>query len=96
MVKLPTVQTNQATAQAIRDGAVENKEVRIRYRDDKDKISERSIEPYEMKNGKLFGYCINKGGIRAFKTTGIEVAVVTDKPFKPRFPVQITEQTYIK
>lgn len=73
----------------ITNGARDLKCVRIRYRDQKQEVTERTVEPYEMKNGKLFAYCRMKQGIRAFTVSNIMSAGETDTSYIPRFPVLI-------
>jgi predicted DNA-binding transcriptional regulator YafY len=51
--------------------------VKIGYKDSKGSLSERTTEPYEIKNGKYYGFCLNKGGIRAFDLEGITYATKT-------------------
>lgn len=63
--------------------------VRIRYRDAKQAVTERNVEPYEFKNGKLYAYCHVKNGIRAFTVTNILSAGETNEHYNPRFPVLI-------
>lgn len=70
-------------------GAKNLKCVRIRYRDQKQIVTERTVEPYEFKNGKLYAYCHTKEGIRAFTVANILSAGKTDKSYTPRFPVLI-------
>lgn len=60
----------------------------IRYRDKDNNVTDRTIEPYEIKDGRLYGYCLNRQGIRAFALRGILSAVGTDTSFAPRFPIR--------
>jgi predicted DNA-binding transcriptional regulator YafY len=66
-----------------------NKIVSIRYIDSKGTISERMIEPYEIKEGKLYGYCLKSDGTRAFKLDNILGATMTESSFVPRWPIQL-------
>lgn len=61
---------------------------RITYTDVKGETKERHIEPYEVKAGELFGFCLRDGHIKRFKVDRI-TKVVPDHPFKPRSPIQI-------
>jgi predicted DNA-binding transcriptional regulator YafY len=63
--------------------------VKIGYKDSKGNLSERATEPYEIKNGKYYGFCLNKGSIRAFDLDGITYATKTREKFSPRWPVKI-------
>lgn len=86
---LPTDQDPSKRWDNIINSATERNELKIRYRDKSNQLTIRSVEPYEIKNGKLFAYDIDKGGIRAFSTHNIEAAIQTDAPYEPRFPVKI-------
>lgn len=57
----------------------------ISYVDSKSKPSVRTIEPYEIKEGKLYGFCLTKNGIRAFKLTNIQTAEFLTRTFAPRY-----------
>lgn len=73
----------------ITNSARDLKCVRIRYRDQKQEITERTVEPYEMKNGKLYAYCHMKEGIRSFTVSNILSAGETNTKYNPRYPVLI-------
>jgi predicted DNA-binding transcriptional regulator YafY len=87
---LPLDQHPQEAMDNIIQGATNLRTVSIRYRDSSGDLSERVIEPYEIKNGKLFGYCQSRAGIRAFKTENILAAVATNTAFEPKYPIKIT------
>jgi predicted DNA-binding transcriptional regulator YafY len=89
MYNLPIEQNPKDAMDNIIQGATNRQSVAIRYRDTSNELSERVVEPYEIKNGKLFAHCQSKGGIRAFAITNILAAIVTDTPYEPRFPVKI-------
>lgn len=63
----------------------EHKLATISYVDSKNKPSVRTIEPYEIKEGKLFGFCLTKNSIRAFKLTNIQTAEFLTQTFVPRY-----------
>lgn len=69
--------------------AQELKLLKISYVDKKNIHTTRTVEPYEIKNGKLWGHCVAKNGIRQFDINQIIQAVVQDKTFVPRHPVKI-------
>lgn len=75
--------------QTIEKGGQERKVVRIIYKDSKGAFTERRIEPYEIKNGKVWGYCLNNNGIRQFNISGIIEAVLTQESFKPRWVIKL-------
>lgn len=63
--------------------------VRLSYSDSKGVVSVREVEPYEIKEDKLYAFCLGKQSIRAFKLSKIHSLEVTNNIFKPRFPVMI-------
>ncbi|WP_142340374.1 WYL domain-containing protein [Priestia megaterium] len=71
------------------NGAANKRLIAIRYRDKDNQLSVRKVEPYELRDGKLFAYDPEKGGIRAFFTQNIEAALATTDDFEPRFPIKI-------
>ena len=92
-LKLPTDQNPQHRWDNIMNGAKEKKLIAIRYRNKDNGLSVRNVEPYELKDGKLFAYDPEKGSIRAFFTQNIEAAVLTDEDFEPRYPIKILNTT---
>lgn len=75
--------------QNISKAARERKLLKISYIDKKKIHTTRTVEPYEIKNGKLWAYCVAKHGIRQFDVNQIIQAVVTEKTFEPRYPVKL-------
>ena len=69
--------------------AMENKTVAITYKDAKGVITERETEPYEVRDGKYWGYCTNKGSIRQFSLANILGARITGNKYTPRWEVKI-------
>ena len=61
----------------------------ITYRSEKKGVSERTVEPYEIKDGGLYAYDIAKQGIRKFILANIISAKATDTKFSPRWPIAI-------
>lgn len=53
------------------------------YVDSEGKKSRREAEPYEMKNGRLFGWCLERDALRQFKLAGM-TQVMPARPFRPR------------
>lgn len=74
---------------AIKDGAKRTKTVMISYKDTKGNVSERETEPYEVKEGKYYGFCLMRNQIRAFSLHNITGAHVTDKTFLPKWDIKI-------
>jgi predicted DNA-binding transcriptional regulator YafY len=93
MYNLPLDQHPQQAMANITQGATEFRTVALRYRDTSGDLSERVVEPYEIKGGKLFAYCQSRAGIRAFKVENILAAVLTDTSFEPKFPIKIYPPT---
>lgn len=75
--------------QNISQAARERKLLKISYIDKKKIHTTRTVEPYEIKGGKLWAYCVAKNGIRQFDVNQIIQAVVTEKTFEPRYPVKL-------
>jgi predicted DNA-binding transcriptional regulator YafY len=73
----------------LRRAAKELKTVQIQYVNQKGEISVRETEPYEIRDGKYWGFCVEKGSIRQFNLERIREAHTTNFRFKPRWPVQI-------
>lgn len=61
----------------------------ITYRSEKKGISERTVEPYEIKDGALYAYDIAKQSIRRFTLSNIISAKATESAFSPRWPILI-------
>jgi predicted DNA-binding transcriptional regulator YafY len=71
----------------IKQAAAEQKLLQITYIDAKNQPSIRTIEPYEIKEGKLFGFCTVKDAIRAFNLDRIQSAELHLSEFTPRYPI---------
>lgn len=67
----------------------ETKVLNITYKAKDGKVTHRTVEPYELKDGGLFAYDVNKHGIRKFLLENIVAADLSDTYFSPRFPVLI-------
>lgn len=67
----------------------ERKLLEITYVDAKGNHTIRVVEPYEIKEGKLFAHCIAKNGIRAFKLDSIVNMAMQPKTFEPRHEIKI-------
>ena len=71
----------------IRKAGRDRRVLRIRYTDKSGNRSERNIEPYEIRDGKLWGYCRKRRGIRQFDLSKVENPRVTRHTFIPKYPV---------
>jgi predicted DNA-binding transcriptional regulator YafY len=60
----------------------------ITYMDSKGEVTTRETEPYEIKDGAYYGYCLTKNGIRRFVLTGIMSASMTNTIYSPRWEVK--------
>lgn len=69
--------------------ANEQRLLKIAYNDAKNQQTVRTVEPYEIKDGKLFAYCTQAQNIRAFKLERIFSTKAMDLTFEPRFPIKI-------
>ena len=61
----------------------------ITYKSAKKGVSERTVEPYEIKDGGLYAYDIAKQSIRKFTLANIISAKATETKFSPRWPIMI-------
>lgn len=77
------------TIDIIRTGAKDLKTVVITYQSKDGTITERETEPYDISNGKYWGYCLSSQGIRQFTIGNILTLYVTDTNYRPRWPVKI-------
>lgn len=73
----------------MQQAARERRLLEITYVDAKGKQSIRKVEPYEIKDGKLFAHCVDKNGIRAFKLDNLVSGRITDDTFEPRHDVKL-------
>ena len=81
---------NQAEVMSIiHDGAKQQMLVNLTYRSKDGKISHRSVEPYEIKDGGLYAYDIAKNSIRKFLLDNIVSADLGTTEFFPRYPIKI-------
>ncbi len=75
--------------QTIREGGRTLTTVEIQYIDSKRQTTIRETEPYEIKEGKYWGYCYVREEIRQFKLENIISASLTGRKYSPRFPVKL-------
>lgn len=73
----------------IKEAADSEQLLLITYADAKNQPSIRTVEPYEIKNGKLFAYCRAREAIRAFNLERIQAAEIHLGSYTPRFPILI-------
>ena len=73
----------------IEEAGHKRRNIRITYTDSKGDITIRTVEPYEVKDNKLYAYCTVRQGIRAFKLERIQSVEITEQTFEPRFPVKL-------
>lgn len=73
----------------IENGMINKKLISISYKDAKDQITTRTVEPYEIKNGKLFAHCRTRNSIRGFNLDRITSVTETNMDFEPRYPITI-------
>jgi predicted DNA-binding transcriptional regulator YafY len=79
-----------AVIDSIRQAGREKKLLKIQYRKLNNEISERVVEPYEIKDGRLWAYDTAKDdNIRQFLMVGILSAQVLEEVFDPRWPIKI-------
>lgn len=66
-------------------GIQEHRMVQFMYENQKGEINLRTVEPLEVKDGKLWGWDITKDQIRQFFLAMISECVLLDTVFVPRF-----------
>ena len=69
----------------IQQGIDNSTTVIIEYVDAKGQRTVREIEPYEFKNDGVYGYCLDKQGIRLFKLANIVGVDSTGNKFIKRY-----------
>jgi len=85
--------TVEGTLRLIRQSMLDRRIFSFAY-DANGAISNRSVEPYKLTvNNKtseyvLFGYCVDKGSIRAFRVSLMSACAVQEFTFEQRWPVE--------
>ncbi len=92
-------QTMKRIDKELRQAAVDKKVVLMEYKSDNSEDSNEKaktymVEPYSYRNdGKLFfGYDQTQKSIKAFKTENIVRVTPLGKTFKPKWPIEISQQ----
>lgn len=57
----------------------------IMYKDSKGSVSTREVEPYEIKDGSMYAYCLSKNALRKFKLSNILLVKTRGEKFIPRY-----------
>jgi predicted DNA-binding transcriptional regulator YafY len=73
----------------LRKAAKDLNTVVITYQDSTGQISDRETEPYEIKDGKYWGFSLDRGQIRQFTIGRIMNAYITSNKYRPRWAVKI-------
>lgn len=77
-------------AEDIKKAGKERKLLRIVYRGLTGEISDRIIEVYEIKNGRVYGWDIDKDDhIRNFMIVGILETEILDQQYSPKWPIKV-------
>jgi predicted DNA-binding transcriptional regulator YafY len=85
MKKVQPDKIQRELIKAIRTSANGKKLLNISYTDSKGVATVRLIEPYEIRNGTLFGFCHKANSIRRFVMNQITQAQVSNIGFVPKF-----------
>lgn len=80
---------DSAVIDVIREAARDLRIVTITYQDSKGMMTLRDVEPYEIKDGKLWAYCLLSGAIRQFTLGRILHIEILDATYRPRWAVKI-------
>lgn len=67
----------------------EQKLLRFRYADVNGKLSDRCVEPYEIRGFGMYAHDPGKGAIRQFKIARMGSIQVVEQKFEPKFPVRV-------
>ena len=62
--------------------------IRFEYVDRDGNITDRHVEPYEIKGDRLWAHCLEHGEIRQFKIESMS-NVIHDEKFEPRHAVKV-------
>lgn len=62
--------------------------VEFRYTAESGGVTQRKVEPYELKGDELIGHCLERDAIRRFKLARMENIEVGDT-FRPRHPIKM-------
>jgi len=73
----------------IREAGKSLRTVVIKYIDSTGVITDRETEPYEIKDGKYWGFCLERNQMRQFSIGNILMAELTTSKYRPRWPVKI-------
>lgn len=81
-----------ASLNIVRQAMTEKKLLSFSYRDSKGVMTQRTVEPYKLsqKNGfiVLYGYCIEKEGIRSFNFISMSDLSLQAYSFEPRWEIE--------
>ena len=69
----------------IEDSIESSNLITISYVDSQNKPSVRTVEPYEIKEGKLYAHCLTKNATRAFIVSRIQSVELLGQTFVPRY-----------
>jgi len=73
----------------IKDAGKNKKLLRIVYKKKDGEVTDRVVEPYEIRQGRFFGYDTNKDSIREFIITGIIETEILEEEFEPRWEIKV-------
>ena len=62
--------------------------LRFTYEDSKGEVTQRHVEPYEIKGDRLFAHCLDRDSIRQFKIEKME-GVIHGEKFRPRHAIVV-------
>jgi predicted DNA-binding transcriptional regulator YafY len=63
--------------------------LRFEYTDSKGNVTIRTVEPYELRDGSFFAFCLTRNEIRNFSLNGISNTEVLRDVYAPRWDVKI-------
>jgi predicted DNA-binding transcriptional regulator YafY len=71
----------------------EKKVLSFRYTDHNGQESARTVEPYKLQRAGtgelvLYGFCLEKDGVRLFRLAAMQDCTVDTYAFEPRYPLE--------
>jgi predicted DNA-binding transcriptional regulator YafY len=68
----------------------EQKLLHFRYMDVNGKVTDRQVEPYEIKGFGMYALDPAKGAIRQFKIARMGQIQVVEQKFEPKYPIRVS------
>lgn len=73
----------------IKEAGKNKKLLRMVYKKKNGEITDRTVESYEIRGTRFFGYDVAKDEIREFIITGIIETEILEEEFEPRWEIKV-------